>query len=77
MYARIANRLATLVEGIQAVRVESDVRRELLSLLVTDRSGTEHEARALSDGAQSLSPVQFENLMRALRGVLQAVGKVL
>lgn len=33
--------------------------------------------RALSDGAQSLFPAQFETLMRALRGVVQAVGKVL
>jgi 3-deoxy-7-phosphoheptulonate synthase len=33
--------------------------------------------RALSDGAQSLFPAQFESMMRALRGVVQAVGKVL
>jgi 3-deoxy-7-phosphoheptulonate synthase len=37
----------------------------------------EDPQRALSDGAQSLFPAQFESLMRALRGVVQAVGKVL
>lgn len=50
VYARVANRLAELVEGIRAVRVEPDVRKETLSLVVTDRDGTEYEARALSDG---------------------------
>jgi predicted ATPase len=50
VYARVANRLAELVEGIKAVRVDVDPRRELLSLEVTDRTGTPHEARALSDG---------------------------
>lgn len=50
VYARIANRLAELVESVRAVRVDADEKRELLSLVVTDRSGTEHEARALSDG---------------------------
>jgi predicted ATPase len=50
VYSRIANRLAELVEGIRTVRVEPDVKKELLSLVVTDRDGTEHEARALSDG---------------------------
>lgn len=49
-YARVANRLAELVEGIKSIRVDVDSRRELLSLEVTDRSGTPHEARALSDG---------------------------
>ncbi len=45
-----ANRLAELVEGIRSIQVKRDDTRELLTLVVTDRSGTEHEARALSDG---------------------------
>lgn len=48
--ARVASRLAELVEGIRAVRIDADERRELLTLVVTDRDGTEHEARSLSDG---------------------------
>jgi len=50
LYAAIANRLAELTEGVRAIRVDEDARRELLTLLVTDIQGTEHEARALSDG---------------------------
>jgi predicted ATPase len=50
VYARVANRLAELAEGIRTIRVESDDKREILSLVATDRDGTDHEARALSDG---------------------------
>ena len=50
IYSRISNRVAELLEEVRTLRVDADERRELLSLVVTDRSGTEHEARALSDG---------------------------
>jgi predicted ATPase len=50
VYMGVANRLAELVEGIKSIRVDRDDKRELLSLIVTDRAGTDHEARALSDG---------------------------
>jgi predicted ATPase len=50
VYASIANRLAQLVESVRSVRVDADDRRALLSLIVRDRDGTEHEARGLSDG---------------------------
>ncbi|HLL03778.1 MAG TPA: AAA family ATPase [Myxococcaceae bacterium] len=50
VYSGIANRLAELVEGVRWLRVDADDRRELLSLVVRDRDGTEHEARGLSDG---------------------------
>jgi predicted ATPase len=50
IYARIANRLASLVDAVRAVRIDADEKREILSVVVTDKSGTEHEARALSDG---------------------------
>lgn len=47
---RVANRLGRLVEGIRSVRVEADDKRELFTVRVTDREGTAHEARSLSDG---------------------------
>lgn len=50
IYAVVANRLAELTEGVKSVRVDEDDRRELLTVIVTDLRGTEHEARALSDG---------------------------
>ena len=34
-----------------------------------------HPERALSDGAQSLTPPEFEDLMREVRGIAQAVGR--
>jgi predicted ATPase len=50
VYVAIANRLAELTEGVRTVRVDEDERRELLTLVVKDLQGTDHEARALSDG---------------------------
>ncbi len=50
VFARIANRLAGLIDGVHSLRVDADDRREMLTLLLRDRDGAEHEARALSDG---------------------------
>jgi predicted ATPase len=50
MYARVANRLAQLINDVGQVWVDRDDRRELLTLMVSDREGTSHPARALSDG---------------------------
>lgn len=50
VYAAIANRLSSLIRDVRAVRVDRDERRELLTLEVTDASGTTHPARFLSDG---------------------------
>ncbi len=50
VYAAIGNRLAELNEDVRHVRVERDEKRDLLTVEVTDRSGTRHPARALSDG---------------------------
>ena len=50
IYEQIAARLSELIEDVHTVRIDSDERRELLTLEVTDRSGTIHPARSLSDG---------------------------
>jgi len=50
VYEQVAARLADLVEDVGEVRVDADEKRELLTLLVSDRAGTTHAARALSDG---------------------------
>jgi predicted ATPase len=68
--ARVANRLAELIEGVRSVRVDADERRELLTLMLTERNGTEHEARSLSDGTlRFLALAILENDSEA-RGVL-------
>jgi len=48
--ARIANRLYELIDNVGPVRIDRDDKRELLTLLLTDKNGTELPAKALSDG---------------------------
>lgn len=50
VYASVANRLSELVENIRSIAVDIDSKRELLTLELIDRYGTQHSARALSDG---------------------------
>jgi len=50
VYDQIAARLSELIDDVYAVNVDRDERRELLTLEVTDRHGTIHPARSLSDG---------------------------
>ncbi len=50
LYARVSNRLSELVESVRALTVDVDEKRELLSIVLTDREGTPHLAGALSDG---------------------------
>lgn len=49
-FATLANRVAQLIEDVKDVRVDRDETRELLSVVVRDRYGTEYHARDLSDG---------------------------
>lgn len=49
-YAQVANRLSQLVEDVRRIAVEVDEKRQTLSIVMTDRLGTEHVAGALSDG---------------------------
>lgn len=50
VYAQVANRLAELIDDVREVTVDEDKKRELLTLIVTDRNSTPHPARVLSDG---------------------------
>jgi predicted ATPase len=50
VYARIANRLAELVDGVDSIRVERDEGRRLFTLRMRDRHGVELPASSLSDG---------------------------
>ena len=51
IYAQVAAWLSELIDDVAAVRIDRDERRELLTLEVTDHSGTVYPARSLSDGA--------------------------
>ena len=50
VYARVANRLATLIDDVRDVWIDRDERREQLSLYASGKDKTPHAARALSDG---------------------------
>lgn len=50
LYSQVANRLAELIEDVHEVGIDSDEKRELLTLYVKDRQGTPYPARDLSDG---------------------------
>lgn len=50
IYDQVAARLSELIDDVAAVRIDRDERRELLTLEVTDHSGTVYPARSLSDG---------------------------
>jgi predicted ATPase len=70
LYARVANRLAELIEGVGSIRVDADTRRELLTLMLKDRDGTEHEARSLSDGTLRFLALAILESDSEARGVL-------
>ncbi|MBS9384389.1 MAG: AAA family ATPase [Dolichospermum sp. BR01] len=50
VYSQVANRLAELINDVDEVKIDRDEKRQLLTLIVTNRDGTAHPARALSDG---------------------------
>lgn len=50
VFDQVANSLSNLIEDVYKINVERDEKRELLNLEVTDRNGTVHQARSLSDG---------------------------
>jgi predicted ATPase len=50
LYARVANRLSELIENVRDLVVDVDEKRQLFSIVLTDRHGTSHVASALSDG---------------------------
>jgi predicted ATPase len=50
VFSQVANRVAELIDDVRHVRVDRDLKRELLTLEITGRDGTPHPARALSDG---------------------------
>ncbi len=70
VYARVANRLAELIEGVRSICVDADDRRELLTLMLTDNEGTQHEARSLSDGTLRFLALAILESDPATQGVL-------
>jgi len=69
-YVELANRLSQLIEDIWDVSVDRDEKRELLTLLVTDRDGTALPATALSDGTLRFLALAVLELDPASEGLI-------
>ena len=50
VYRKVTVRLRELIEDVNAIWIDRDQRRELMTLYAADRIGTAYPARALSDG---------------------------
>jgi predicted ATPase len=50
IYGQVANRLSELIDNVREIWVDRDERRQLLTLYLNGHDGTNHPARALSDG---------------------------
>jgi predicted ATPase len=70
IYTRVANRLSELIEDVRGVCVERDERRETLTLVLTDKDGTKHSARALSDGTLRFMALGIRELDSEATGLL-------
>jgi len=70
VYAELANRLSTLIEDIQELRVKDDERTETLTLEVRGRDGVFHPASSLSDGTLRFLVLVALGLDPEARGVL-------
>jgi len=50
VYQSVTNALASLIEDVRSVTVEADTKKELLTIVITSRDGTDYPAQSLSDG---------------------------
>ena len=70
IFAKVANRLSTLIGDVSRVWVDRDDRREILTLQVIGKDGTEHPARSLSDGTLRFLALTVLELDTITKGVL-------
>jgi len=70
VYSQVANRLAELYEDVHDLWVDRDEKRELLTVHVRTRDGTDHPAPALSDGSLRFLALAVLEMDTEDRGVL-------
>ena len=70
IFARVANRLSTLIGDVSRVWVDRDDRREILTVQVAGKDGTEHPARSLSDGTLRFLALSVLELDAITKGVI-------
>ena len=70
VYGQISNRLAELIDDVRQIHIDLDEKREILTLYVTDKEGTPHSARALSDGTLRFLALSVLESDPTMQGVL-------
>lgn len=70
LYAKVASRLSDLISDVSRVWVDRDDQRQLLTLMVANRDGTDHPARALSDGTMRFLALAVLELDLTAEGVI-------
>ena len=70
VYSQVANRLAELIDDVNDIDIERDEKRELLTLYVKNGEGTQHPARALSDGTLRFLALAVLEIDPQMQGVL-------
>lgn len=68
-YSQVANCLSELIDDVQEIYIDQDEKRQLLTLQITDREGTTHPARSLSDGTLrflALAVLSFDSQAQGL-----------
>jgi len=70
IYEQVAGRLSELIDDVDRLWVDRDDKRELLTLMVASRDGTEHPARALSDGTMRFLALAVLELDLKIGGVI-------
>ena len=70
VYSQIANRLGELIDDVHGIHIDLDEKRELMTLYVSDRDGTPHPARALSDGTLRFLALSVLESDPKMQGVL-------
>jgi predicted ATPase len=70
VFAQLSSRLAQLIDDVDDVWVERDEIQQLLTLYVTDRSGTSYPAQSLSDGTLRFLALAVLELDPQAQGVI-------
>lgn len=70
IYAQVANRLSEFLDDVRSVNVERNEKWDALTLEVTDRNGTVHPARSLSDGTLRFLALAVLELDPQAQGVI-------
>lgn len=70
IYSQISNKLSELIGRVRSIRIDRDEKRELLTLMMTERGGTEFPARALSDGTLRLLALAVLELDPETQGLI-------